>query len=215
MLTLSTTKTPVFSASPATVSPMPCCCFSRSRVPWAGRWASPKRCLPSPATRRASPGPAAAKGQLGLQFAADNKTFGSAGIPWADFERILFINLSTDVRHGLNNSADLHGLLATFRQQAGVPAIRRNGTQKAERVVAYFNSRIQQTPSLAVAPLIRAYLAATTDAARQAAIAANPPDRFDDATLGQKLDGLRAVKTPRNWLCSAAPSASAPWASTR
>ncbi|WP_081867896.1 aminopeptidase P N-terminal domain-containing protein [Hymenobacter sp. IS2118] len=153
-------------------------------------------------------GAAGAKGQLGLQFAADNKTFGSAGIPWADFEQVLFIDLPTDVRDDFSNPADLHGLLATFRQQAGVPAnynpevgalsatIRRNGVRNAKRMAGYLNSRIQENPTLAAAPLISAYLAATTDAGREAAIAANPPGRFDDATLGQKLDGLRAVKTP-------------------
>ncbi|MBF9239205.1 aminopeptidase P N-terminal domain-containing protein [Hymenobacter sp. BT683] len=153
-------------------------------------------------------GAAGAKNQLGLQFAADNKTFGSVGISWADFEQILFVDLPTDARDDFNNPADLYSLVATFRQQAGIPAnynpeisalsaaIRRNGVRNAKRVSDYLNSRIKETPSLAAAPLISAYLAATTDAAREAAIAANPPGRFDDATLGQKLDGLRVIKTP-------------------
>ena len=152
-------------------------------------------------------GAAGAKMQLALQFAADNQAFATAGIRWAEFDRVLFTELPADTRDDPANPADLHSLVATFRQQAGVPAgytpaisalnnaIRRNGIRNAKAVAAYLTSQVTETPGLANAPLVRAYLAATTDAARQAAIDANPPGRIDDATLNEKLDELRAVKT--------------------
>ena len=43
------------------------------------------------------------------------------GIKWADFEQILFPDLPTDTRDDPDNPADLHNLVATFRQQAGLP----------------------------------------------------------------------------------------------
>ena len=152
-------------------------------------------------------GAAGVKMQLALQFAADNQAFATAGIRWAEFDRILFTELPADTRDDSANPADLHSLVATFRQQAGVPvgytpatsalnnAIRRNGIRNAKAVAAYLTSQVTETPGLANSPLVRAYLAATTDVARQAAIDANPPGRIDDATLNEKLDELRAVKT--------------------
>ena len=153
-------------------------------------------------------GAAGAKTQLALQFAADNKDFAAAGIKWADLEHVLVANLPTDTRDDPGNPADLHNLVATFRQQASIPidynptlaalnnAIRRNGIRNANRVTEYLNSQIKENAALATAPLISAYLAATTDAARQAAIAAHQPGRFDDSTLGEQLDALRSIKTP-------------------
>ena len=152
-------------------------------------------------------GAAGAKTQLALQFAADNQAFATAGIRWAEFDHVLFTGLPADTHDDPANPADLHSLVATFRQQAGVPAgytpatsalnnaIRRNGVRNAKAVATYLTSQVTETPGLANYPLVRAYLAATTDAARQAAIDANPPGRIDDATLNEKLDELRAVKT--------------------
>ncbi|WP_310394434.1 aminopeptidase P family protein [Hymenobacter sp.] len=153
-------------------------------------------------------GAAGAKKQLGLQLAADNKEFAAAGINWADFDHVLFTNLPTDTRDDAGDAGDLHSLVATFRQQAGVPAdynstvselsnvIRRNGIRNAKGVSGYVASEAKENPALANAPLIKAYLAAATDAARQAAINANPPGRFDEGVLNDALDALRAVKTP-------------------
>lgn len=153
-------------------------------------------------------GAAGAKSELALQFAADNKEFAAAGLKWADFDKVLVPELPLDTRDDANNPADLHNLVATFRQQAGVPAdynsslaavekiIRRYGLRDAKRMAEYINGQVKEKPVLATSPLISAYLAATTDAARQAAIEAHPSGRFDDATLGEKLDGLRAIKTP-------------------
>ena len=153
-------------------------------------------------------GAAGAKMQLALQYAADNKGFADAGVQWADFDKVLFDNLPADTRDDFSNPADLHSLVATFRQQARLPAdyspavaefnslIRRNGIRNAKRVTGYLTSQMKETPALGTTPLIRAYLAAPTDAARQAAIDANPPGRFDDTTLSEKLDALRAIKTP-------------------
>jgi len=153
-------------------------------------------------------GATGAKSQLGLQFAADNKGFASVGISWADFDKIEFADLPADTRDDPADPADLHDLVAAFRQQAGVPtdynpavaglnnAIRRNGLRNAAALTGYLNNQVKENPALAASPLIRAYLAATTDAARQAAIAANPPGRLDDASLGERLGDLRAIKTP-------------------
>ncbi|MBD2723198.1 aminopeptidase P N-terminal domain-containing protein [Hymenobacter armeniacus] len=153
-------------------------------------------------------GAAGAKGQLQLQFAADNKDFAAAGIKWADFDKVLFDNLPTDTRDDARNPADLHNLVATFRQQSGVPAdynptiseweanVRRYGLTRSKGFAEYLAGQVKENPALAKSALLRDYIAATTDAARKAAIEARPPGRLDDATLGEELDALRAVKTP-------------------
>ena len=148
------------------------------------------------------------KTQLALQYTADDTDFAASGIQWADFDKILFDNLPTDTRDDARNPADLHSLVATFRQQAGVPAdysaslsalrndVRRYGLANARGITGYLNSQVKENAALGADPLIRDYLAATTDAARKAAIEAHPPGRFDDALLGNKIGDLRAVKTP-------------------
>ncbi len=148
------------------------------------------------------------KTQLALQYTADDTDFAASGIQWADFDKILFDNLPTDTRDDARNPADLHSLVATFRQQAGVPAdynsvlnslrhdVRRYGPANARGMAGYLNSQVKENAALGADPLIRDYLAATTDAARKAAIEAHPPGRFDDALLGSKIGDLRAVKTP-------------------
>ncbi len=151
-------------------------------------------------------GAAGAKAQLALQFTADNKEFAAAGIKWADFDKVLFDNLPADTRDDASNPADLHKLVATFRQQAGVPAdynlalsefektVRRYGMMPD--VAGYLAKKVKEAPALSGSPLVKDYLAATTNTARKAAIEAHPPGRLDDITLGEKLDDLRAIKTP-------------------
>ncbi|MDQ2769549.1 MAG: aminopeptidase P family protein [Bacteroidota bacterium] len=153
-------------------------------------------------------GAVGAKNQLALQHTADNTDFATSGIKWADFDKILFDNLPTDTRDDVRNPADLHSLVATFRQQTSLPAsydpaqtevesiIRLYGSRDAKRMVQYLRGEIKDNQGLTKSPIVAAYLAATTDAARKAAIEAHPPGRFDDATLGEKLGDLRAVKTP-------------------
>ncbi|WP_345050991.1 aminopeptidase P family protein [Hymenobacter glaciei] len=153
-------------------------------------------------------GAVGAKTQLALQYTADDTDFATSGIKWADFDKILFDNLPTDTRDDSRNPADLHNLVAAFRQQTNLLSgydpthsevesiIRRYGSRDAKRMTEYINGQVKENPSLAKSPLIAAYLAAPTDAARQAAITTNPPGRFDDATLGEKLGDLRAIKTP-------------------
>ena len=149
-----------------------------------------------------------AKNQLALQFAADDTDFAASGIKWADFDKILFDNLPADTRDDARNPADLHKLVATFRQQAGLPAdynpafsaaeaiVRHYGLHDSKQIVGYLTAQVREQPALAASPLISAYLAAPTDAARKAAIEARPRGRFDDGMLGEELDKLRAIKTP-------------------
>ncbi|MBF9141595.1 aminopeptidase P N-terminal domain-containing protein [Hymenobacter properus] len=153
-------------------------------------------------------GAAGAKGQLRLQFAADNKDFEAAGIKWGDFDKVLFDNLPTDARDDARNPADLYSLVNTFRQQAGLttnynPAVseaenmtRRYGLLDGKGANGFISQAIKDNPALGTSALLKAFLAAPNDAARKAAIEAHPPGRLDDATLGEKLDGLRAIKTP-------------------
>ena len=153
-------------------------------------------------------GAAGAKGGLQLQFAADNKDFEAAGIQWADFDKVLFNNLPTDARDDARDPADLYSLVNTFRQQAGLGSSYNPAVSEAENMTRHFGLRdgkaangfiredIRQNPALGTSALLRDFLAATTDAARKAAIEAHPPGRLDDLTLGEKLDNLRAVKTP-------------------
>ena len=153
-------------------------------------------------------GAVGAKTQLALQYTADDKDFAASGLKWAEFDKVLVTNLPTDTRDDFANPADLHSLVATFRQQAGVPAgynpalgeieqfVRHLGLLNAKRMGERLADLVKANPSITASPLISAYLAATTDDARKAAIAAHPPGRLDDATLGEKLDELRAIKTP-------------------
>ena len=157
-------------------------------------------------------GSSGAKTQLALQYTADNKDFAAAGIRWADFDHLLITDLPTDTRDDFSDPADLHNLVGTFRQQAAVPTdynpalssyhstIRRYGLLNAKRLAERLNAQIKENLALGTDPLLRDYLAATTDEARRAAIAAHPPGRFDDQTLGGELDKLRAVKTPEELL---------------
>ena len=153
-------------------------------------------------------GAAGAKGQLQLQYAADNKDFEAAGIKWNDFDKVLFDGLPTDARDDAENPADLFSLVNTFRQQAGLvnnynPTVsdaenmtRRYGLRNGKEAAGYLGEAVKKNPALATSPLLKDFLAATTDAARKAAIEAHPPGRLDDATLGEKLGDLRAIKTP-------------------
>ena len=152
-------------------------------------------------------GAAGAKVQLGLQFAADNQDFAAAAIPWAEFDRILFADLPTDARDNPRDPADLASLVASFRQQTGLPAtydpgrtvayrlLKRFGTTDAQADKASLAKLLQEQPGMASEPSIKAYLAATTDAGRQHAVNPNAGSRYDGATLGEQLGELRAVKT--------------------
>jgi Xaa-Pro aminopeptidase len=149
-----------------------------------------------------------AKSQLQLQFSADNKDFAGAGIKWVDFGQILFLDLPADTRNDPKDPADLASLVATFRQQAGVPAdydpnlqevytaLQKYGVQYAQQVTANLSGASQESPTLAADPVVKAYLAAKTDAERQQAIARIKPGRYDGATLAALLDGLREIKQP-------------------
>ncbi|MET4075213.1 aminopeptidase P family protein [Hymenobacter sp. UYCo722] len=151
-------------------------------------------------------GAVGAKNQLALQYTADNKEFAASGLKWADFDKILFGDLPTDTRDDSGNPADLHKLVATFRRQVGVPADYNPALGEFEKsirhyglmpdVAGYLAEKVKASPALSSSPLVKDYLAATTNAARKAAMEAHPPGRLDDMTLGEKLDALRAIKTP-------------------
>ncbi|MDB5233626.1 MAG: xaa-pro aminopeptidase [Hymenobacter sp.] len=153
-------------------------------------------------------GAAGAKSQLNLQFAADNKEFSSAGIPWSEFDHIQFGELPADAHDDPQAPADLASLVATFRQQTGLPAnfdprrtvasrlLKRFKDSNSSEAKASITKLVQERPGMASEPSIKAYLAATTDAARQQAINPNAGSRYDGATLNEQLADLRAIKTP-------------------
>ena len=170
--------------------------FTRSRDPQREQWTG----------RRL--GKDGAKSQLQLQFTADGKDFGGAGIGWNDFSQILFTDLPTDTRDDPRDPVDLHNLVASFRQQAGVPADYDANLTAAHRLIQHFGlpnvryvgehltGMLPENPVLAADPVIKAYLAAKTDAERQQAIGLIRPSRHDDATLSDELDKLREIKQP-------------------
>ncbi|WP_092739684.1 aminopeptidase P N-terminal domain-containing protein [Hymenobacter psychrophilus] len=149
-----------------------------------------------------------ARQQLQLQFAADNQAFAKAGIRWADFSNVLFLDLPTDVRDNPSDPADLYDLLATFRRQAAVPAdfnprqealyqtMQQQGVTSADRTRQMLENRIRQRPSVAQDAYVQRYLKASTDAERQQALATRPALRFNATILDGALNELRAVKTP-------------------
>ncbi|MBT2558191.1 aminopeptidase P N-terminal domain-containing protein [Hymenobacter sp. ISL-91] len=148
-----------------------------------------------------------AKNQLQLQFAADNQEFAKAGIKWADFSSVQFLDLPADVRDDPSDPADLFDLLATFRRQAAVPAgfdtrqealyhtMQQQGVGSADRTRQLLENRIRQRPAVAQDAYVQRYLKASTDAERQQALATRPVPRFSTATLNSALNELRAVKT--------------------
>ncbi|UOQ78865.1 aminopeptidase P N-terminal domain-containing protein [Hymenobacter sp. 5516J-16] len=168
-----------------------------------------------------------AKQQLQVQFVADNKEFATAGIGWAGFAHIMYSPLATDVRDDSRDPADLYNLLASFRQQAALPAdvnpvvaeaqqlIQQRGLTGAARLVPYLQNLTQTQPALAQDAYVQGYLNAKTDAERQKAVANRPASRFDTQVLDAALAQLREVKTPRNLSSCAGPCALAPWASRR
>ena len=170
--------------------------FTQPRNPAAEQWTG----------RRL--GAAGAKTQLGLQFTADNKDFAAASISWSDFDHILFSDLPADARDNPQDPADLASLVATFRQQAGVPAnynpertavarlLKRFSDSNSSEAKASLTRLVQERPGMADEPSIKAYLGATTDADRQHAINPNTGSRYDGAALGEQLGELRAIKTP-------------------
>ena len=149
-----------------------------------------------------------AKQQLQLQYTANNSSFADAGIRWADFQHIEFLELPTDVRDDPNDVADLYNLVASFRQQASVPAthdtrktelytaVERYGVVNAASIKSYVENQIKAQPMLASDAYLQGYLQATTDAERQKAMAARPISRYESGNLNEALDELRAVKTP-------------------
>ncbi|PJJ53087.1 aminopeptidase P family protein [Hymenobacter chitinivorans] len=154
-------------------------------------------------------GAAGAKEQLQLQYTADNKAFATAGIKWADFGQVLFLDLPADVRDEARDPADLYNLVADFRRLAGVPAdynpavnelrslIQRAGLANAANLLPYLEAQSQALPAVAADPYIQAYRKATTEAERQKAVANKPvPGRYDGSTMAEVLSGLREIKTP-------------------
>ncbi|MBX0291595.1 aminopeptidase P family protein [Hymenobacter sp. HSC-4F20] len=149
-----------------------------------------------------------AKQQLKVQFVADNKEFAAAGIKWADFGQITFTALLTDVRDNPEDAADLYNLVATFRQQAGIPTdfnpavievhqlIQQRGVSGAERLQPYLQRISQTQPAIAQDAYVQAYLAAKTEADRQKAVANKPVSRYNTQALETALAQLREVKTP-------------------
>lgn len=148
------------------------------------------------------------KQQLKVQAVANNQDFAKAGIKWTDFQHIHFLPLPADVRDDPKDPADLYDLVATFRQQAAVPAtlnpeaeqayklIQQYGLKGADRLRPYLQDMVQNQPALGQDAYVQGYLAAKTEAERQKAIASKPVSRFDNSTLSEVLDQLRAVKTP-------------------
>ncbi|WP_260625769.1 aminopeptidase P family protein [Hymenobacter sediminicola] len=170
--------------------------FVQPRDPKAEQWTG--RRLGTEGTRQ----------QLKLQYVADNKDFAGAGIRWADFKHIHFLELPTDVRDDSRNPADLFDLVATFRRQAAIPAdydarrdalyttVQRYGMVNAAGIKSYVEGLAKNQPALATDAYLQGYLKATTDAERQQAVAARPVSRFEVGSLNDALDELRAVKTP-------------------
>ncbi|TGE09648.1 aminopeptidase P family protein [Hymenobacter fodinae] len=148
------------------------------------------------------------KQQLKVQYVADNKDFATAGIKWASFQQVHFLELPADVRNDPRDPADLYDLVATFRQQAAVPAtfdasasevhklIEQYGLKAADQLRPYLQRLSQEQAALGQDAYIQSYLAAKTDAERQRAIVNKPSSRFESGTLSSALDQLREIKTP-------------------
>ncbi|WP_088845113.1 aminopeptidase P family protein [Hymenobacter gelipurpurascens] len=170
--------------------------FVQPRDPKAEQWTG--RRLGTEGTRQ----------QLKVQYVADNKDFATAGIPWSSFQQVNFLALPADMRNDAKDPADLHDLVATFRQQAAVPPsfdpgteqayklIQQYGLKAADRLKVYLQDMTQGQPALGQDAYVQGYLAAKTTAERQKAIVNKPTSRYDGSSLDEILDQLRALKTP-------------------
>jgi Xaa-Pro aminopeptidase len=149
-----------------------------------------------------------ARQELKLQFVADNKDFATAGIAWDKFSQVLLPELPADARDDADNPADVHDLVAAFRQQAKVPAdynprlaethqlIQRYGLINPDNLRPYLTTLASSQPAIGADPYVQAYLKADNNSARQKAVANKPVSRFDASTMGEALDQLREVKSP-------------------
>jgi Xaa-Pro aminopeptidase len=149
-----------------------------------------------------------ARQQLKVQYVADNKQFADAGIKWASFAHVHFLELPTDVRDDPRDPADLFDLVATFRRESGIPAdynphreeiyrsVQRYGAVNAAGMKTYVEELLKSQPDLAADAYLQGYLKATTDAERQQAVAAYVVGRYESGILNDALNELRAIKTP-------------------
>lgn len=148
------------------------------------------------------------KQQLKVQYVADNKSFAAAGIKWASFQQVHFLELPADVQDDPRDPADLYDLVTSFRQQAAVPTnfnasvsevyelIGQYGVKAADQLRPYLHNMMQEHPALGQDAFVQGYLAAKTPTERERILANKPKSRFETGTLSNALDRLREIKTP-------------------
>lgn len=153
-------------------------------------------------------GPAGAARDLKLSAVLSTATFATACPDLSKFERVLFIPPLDEGRNTPDDSTELADLLRHFRQRARVPAdfnparermyarIRRP-RRNPEQFHAWLTQEVLRTPELRQDAALLAYVRATDNASRAAAIQALPaPGRLDVITLDEALNDLREIKQP-------------------
>ncbi|MFC6996977.1 aminopeptidase P N-terminal domain-containing protein [Rufibacter roseus] len=149
-----------------------------------------------------------AKQHLGITHALPATAFANFQLDTAALEQILILDLPHDLRNDPRDQADLHDLVAQFRQKVGlVPhqdlshlqlysAIKTYDAQMGERVQAQVKRQMAANPALASNSFLKSYVEAKDAPARAALMANMPKEKLDASTLGNVLSEMREIKTP-------------------
>ncbi|MBA9079346.1 aminopeptidase P N-terminal domain-containing protein [Rufibacter quisquiliarum] len=148
------------------------------------------------------------KQQLGLTYALPATSFAGFKLDTAAFDRIFLLDLPHDLRNDPSNPADLHDLVAQFRQKVGLVPGQDFAHQQVYQIISQYDAqagpRVQEevkrqmaaNPALANNTFLKAYVNAKDAAARAALAAKVPQEKVDTGFLEEKLSEMREVKTP-------------------
>ncbi len=148
------------------------------------------------------------KQQLGLTYALPATSFAGFKLDTAAFDRIFLLDLPHDLRNDPSNPADLHDLVAQFRQKVGLVPGQGFAHQQVYQIISQYDAqagpRVQEevkrqmaaNPALANNTFLKAYVNAKDAAARAALAAKVPQEKVDTGFLEEKLSEMREVKTP-------------------
>ncbi|MFB9861665.1 aminopeptidase P N-terminal domain-containing protein [Rufibacter immobilis] len=148
------------------------------------------------------------KQHLGITYALPATAFANFKLDTAAFQQILFLDLPHDLRNDPRDQADLHDLVAQFKQKIGLKSgqdlghlalynvIKAYDAQAGERVQQQVQRQMTANPALQNNAFLKSYVAAKDAAGRAAVVAKMPKEKLDLSTLEGVLSGLREVKTP-------------------
>jgi len=157
-----------------------------------------------------------AEEQLGIDMALNGKEFLNSQIDFNSFDKILFDNFQNDYRDSRRNSADLHDLIKTFKNDIGFDTyqppsevlefahrvIKQSTEETSANVVQRLKDVSERFPELKQDPIVSQFINASDNSLRmelkQQAIkieAEKPKSKLDTKMLSTLMAGLRQIKT--------------------